>query len=128
MLHVLSLQRSDFDSDGDKIFPCRNGQQKQRGGLTYYQPDSNWVRIGLNVKEKYDEGKNDWLKSDGSAEEWAIGFHGSSEQGTKGIAQSREFWVSGSGQAYRESIDSNCLSDNKGKNVEREHTLQRRLE
>ena len=116
LLHVLSLQKADFDSDGDISFPTSSGQQKTRGGLDYYQPNSDWIRIGLNVKGKYDDGNNDWLKNDGSSGEWAIGFHGSSEQGTRGIAKSRQIWVGGRGQACSNAVDVNRLSDKKDQN------------
>ena len=45
--------------------------------MDYNQPGTPWIRIGLNVRKKYDNENDDWLKMDGkSPGEWAVAFHG----------------------------------------------------
>ena len=113
LLHVLSLKKSDFDPQGDFEFPSPAGLLLTRGGLDYHQPNSNWIRVGLRVATRYDGGNDDWLKS-GNKNEWAVGFHGSDEAGTRAISQTRNFKVDGNGQRYRFDIDANELSDRIG--------------
>ena len=104
----------DFDSAGDIRFPHKFGDKQIRGGIDYYQPNSNWVRVGLRVLGRYDDGNDDWLQMDGNPNEWAVGYHGSSEEGTKAIAQTRQFLVNGDRQKFNSSLDMNELSDKKG--------------
>ena len=80
LIHVLGLREIDFDSAGDFKFPSGNGDKQMRGGMPYYQPNSNWTRIGLRVRRRYDNGNDDWLKMDGNPHEWAVGFHGSTKK------------------------------------------------
>ncbi len=84
------------------------------GVLKYYQPDWNWVRVGLKCLQLYGDGNEDWLAMNGNAREWAVGFHGSSNKGTENIAKTRQF-KKGSGQAHKSSKDVNTLSDSCGK-------------
>ena len=114
LLHVLRLRTSDFDSRGDFEFPLANGDRQVRGGLVYHQPNSNWIRVGLRVRGRYDGGNDDWILMDGNANEWAVGFHGSSEKGTRSISQTRQFKVTGKRQVYSTRTDNNYLSDRKG--------------
>eukprot|EP00475_Leptophrys_vorax_P041536 TRINITY_DN78307_c0_g1_i1.p1 TRINITY_DN78307_c0_g1~~TRINITY_DN78307_c0_g1_i1.p1 ORF type:complete len:438 (-),score=88.39 TRINITY_DN78307_c0_g1_i1:64-1377(-) len=72
---VLSLSPSDFDVRGDFHFPCPDGEQQWRGGSTYYQPSSEWKRVGLRVTDIYPDG-NGWLSMNGQEAEWAVAFHG----------------------------------------------------
>ena len=111
---MLRLRTSDFDSRGDFEFPLAKGDRQVRGGLVYHQPNSNWIRVGLHVRGRYDGGNEDWIMMNGNANEWAVGFHGSSEDGTRSISQTRQFKVTGSGQAYSTYTDINHLSDMKG--------------
>ena len=121
LIHVLGLREIDFDSAGDFKFPSGNGDKQMRGGMPYYQPNSNWTRIGLRVRRRYDNGNDDWLKMDGNPHEWAVGFHGSTKKSTSDIAHTRPFWVRQGGfwvrqggQAYETDKDVNSLSDKKG--------------
>ena len=112
---VFKLKPSDFDSRGDFEFPCSGGDIQRRGGMEYKQPSSEWVRVGLSVKGKYDNGNDDWLMMNGNPGEWAVGFHGSSTPDrNRGIASSREIRP-GDRQRCSGYIDINELSDNKGK-------------
>ncbi len=57
-------------------FKFKKGQTYRRGGLDYYQPSAPWERDGLKVKNKYDNGNNEWLAMNGNPNEWAVSFHG----------------------------------------------------
>ena len=111
---MLRLRTSDFDSRGDFEFPLANGDRQVRGGLIYHQPNSNWIRVGLRVRRRYDGGNDDWIMMNRNANEWAKGFHGSSEDGTRSFSQTRQFKVTESGQAYSTHTYINDLSDRKG--------------
>ena len=71
---ILELTKKDLDTKGNFIFT--EGSLQKRGGFPYYQPSAPWKRIGLNVKSKYDNENDDWLKMDGNEREWAVAFHG----------------------------------------------------
>ena len=114
LIHLLLLKKEDFDTAGDFRFPNENGDEQKRGGMTYYQPNSNWIRLGLRVKGRYDNGNDDWLMMNGNPREWAVAFHGSKETGTREIAQSRIFLTSGERQVYKTDKDVNELSDQRG--------------
>lgn len=47
-----------------------------RGGIHYFQPGAPWLRRGLSVASKYDEGNDQWLSMDCNPNEWAVAFHG----------------------------------------------------
>ena len=49
----------------------------------------------------------------GNDNEWAVGFHGSTQEGTKAITQSR-LLKAGGGQAFQSATDTNKLSDRAG--------------
>ena len=110
----MALKKEDFDTAGDFRFPNENGEEQKRGGMPYYQPNSNWIRLGLRVKGRYDDGNDDWLMMNGNPREWAVGFHGSDQDGTRAIAQSRIFLTSGKGQVHEMREDINELSDQRG--------------
>ena len=114
LIHILALKEEDFDTAGHFRFPKENGDEQERGGMPYYQPNSNWIRLGLRVKGRYDNGNDDWLTKNGNPREWAVAFHGSTEAGTRAIAQSRIFLTSGPGQIHAHCQDVNELSDQKG--------------
>ena len=71
---ILELTKKDLDTKGN--FTFEEGGVYKRGGFDYYQPSAPWKRIGLNVKSKYDNGNDDWLKMNGNPREWAVAFHG----------------------------------------------------
>jgi hypothetical protein len=48
----------------------------KRGGLVYNQPSAPWIRFGLKVTDKYDNGDKEWLSKRGTPNEWAVAFHG----------------------------------------------------
>ena len=51
------------------------GENETRGGEPYIPP-KGWIRYGLNVLGKYDNGNDDWLAYDNRAGEWCIAYHG----------------------------------------------------
>ena len=67
----------------DKELFCGSGHNltgkwahgESRGGRPYNPPDG-WIGFGLNVINKYDNGNNDWLASDGRPGEWCVAYHG----------------------------------------------------
>ena len=111
---VLQLKPEDLDPSGDNDFAFSKDTKRMRGGMDYKQPSGNWIRVGLRVKGRYDNGNNDWLARNGNPREWAVAYHGSrSLAGNQGIATSREI-KSGERQAFQYDEDVNPLSDNKG--------------
>ncbi|XP_075261746.1 uncharacterized protein LOC142353397 [Convolutriloba macropyga] len=110
---ILSLKKEDFDSRGDIDFPNSQGDKQLRGKLDYFQPDSDWIRVGLRCWDRYDNGNNDWVLMNDNDNEWAVGFHGSTQEGTKAITQSR-LLKAGGGQAFQSATDTNKLSDKAG--------------
>ncbi|XP_075262213.1 uncharacterized protein LOC142353748 isoform X2 [Convolutriloba macropyga] len=126
LMSVLSLKKEDFDPRGDFKFPNSRGHIQIRGKMEYFQPNSDWVRVGLRCcdrnqpsshlffRRRYDNGNNDWLRMDRNKNEWAVGFHGSTQEGTQSVTQTRVF-KAGQRQLYSNDIDTNKLSDNFGR-------------
>ena len=56
-----------------------------RGGKEYFPPGENWVGYGLKVLNQYDNGNNDWIDCNGNKNEWAVAYHGTSENAVKPI-------------------------------------------
>ena len=68
-----------------------DGTKYYRGGKLYYRP-YGWMRYGLKVLGKYDNGDNTWLGEDGirtksSAGEWPVSYHGTGIHEGCSIAQ-----------------------------------------
>ncbi len=60
--------------------------------IDYFQPPQGMFRVGLNVKNRYDNGDQTWLSMNAGGKEWAVGFHGvgnsnNHSQATLGITQ-----------------------------------------
>ena len=67
-----------LDSNGN-IINWENIDKKQKiGGFDFYPP-IGWIGLGLNVKEKYDNGNDDWLGCNNSKNEWAVAYHAISD-------------------------------------------------
>lgn len=58
-----------------------------RGGLPYYPP-KGWMRFGLDVTNKYNDGNDAWLSKNGSEGEWAVAYHGTTYSNVKSITTS----------------------------------------
>ena len=74
-----------LDSRGDNKDDSRWGYCELRGGEEYIPP-VGWMRFGLRVFDKYDNGDNDWLSYDNRDGEWCIAYSGLSGF-TKGYEQ-----------------------------------------
>ena len=58
---------------------------EKRGHVEYFPPDNNWVGYGLKVWDQYDNKNNDWIGMNGNDNEWAVAYHGTSENAVKPI-------------------------------------------
>ena len=72
---MLRLCRADFDANLDLEFPTKEGQIQNRGDFSYHQPSCDWLRVGLNVKGRYEN--DDWMGTSGGHGEWVVAYHGS---------------------------------------------------
>ena len=66
-----------------------DGLVYMRGGEVYHRP-YGWNRIALNVNGKYAD--DEWLgpigvRQESTDEEWPVSYHGTGEDGAKGIAE-----------------------------------------
>lgn len=85
IIETIRLNRSMLDSRGDNKDDSRWGYCELRGGEEYIPP-VGWMRFGLRVFDKYDNGDNDWLSYDNRDGEWCIAYSGLSGF-TKGYEQ-----------------------------------------
>jgi hypothetical protein len=57
-----------------------DGSIMRRGPKTnsqnYYQPPSEWFRIGLKVDVKFNEDIDKWLAMNQNDDEWWVAYHG----------------------------------------------------
>ena len=67
------LSKNMLDNRGNRESGWGVGEK--RGGHNY-EPPVGWKGYGLNVFDKYDGGKNDWLDFNNNPNEWAIAYHG----------------------------------------------------
>lgn len=79
----LTLNMLDEEGNRDPKDWAKPGER--RGGLEYFPPDSNWIGYGLKVKGLYDNKNNDWIGMNGNPNEWAVAYHGTSENAIKPI-------------------------------------------
>ena len=69
--------------------------------------------FGLNVKDRYDNGNNDWLDYHNNKNEWYIAYHGTEGNAFKGILDPMGVGLrSGRRQNYKSSNNSNILNNN----------------
>ena len=57
-----------------------NQNIRKRGGEDYIPPSNEWIGIGLNVKDKYDNGNNTWLGNENKSGEFAVAYIGVDEK------------------------------------------------
>ena len=96
------------------------GEGEKRGEHDY-NPPKGWKGYGLNVYDKYDGGKNDWLDYDNNPNEWAIAYHGvgrasSNPEKIAGLIAKTGFKV-GANQIYENDDDLFHLGKKVGKGV-----------
>ena len=105
----MKLCKGDFDSSTDEEYKGKGGKAVKRGGLDYYEPSSEWFKVGLNVSDRYEN--DDWLGKADQSEEWAFGYHGSTFAGNPEISSKRKFKTFGERQHHRHDRDINRLRD-----------------
>lgn len=114
------LNADNLDNKGDKVGLWST--EEKRGGMDYFPP-KGWIAFGINVKDKYDNGDNDWLADDGNKNEWAVAYHGirtklsiTLEEAVNSIITSGEFKTTNS-QEYYDDEDVNHNGKKVGKGV-----------
>ena len=75
IIETIRLNKSMLDSRGDNKDDSNWGYNELRGGEAY-NPPVGWIRFGLKVFGKYDNGNNDWLSFDNRDGEWCIAYSG----------------------------------------------------
>ncbi|CAF1246241.1 unnamed protein product [Adineta steineri] len=73
--NFFGLPSSVFTNKGDLRYCNEEPIKLTRGKWDYYTPFKGWIRYGLDV-EKFGTSGSQWLTCDGTAGEWAVGFHG----------------------------------------------------
>jgi hypothetical protein len=91
-----------------------------RGGEEYFSPGDNWIGYGLKVLDQYDNKNNDWIAMNGNKNEWAVAYHGTSEDAVKPICKKEGKFYStvkegAKRQALKNYIDMNEKSMNYNK-------------
>lgn len=84
ILEACKLTLSMLDNRGNRR-PDEWPKNGVRGGMKYFPPDNNWVGYGLRVLNEYEN--NDWIAMNGNQNEWAVAYHGTSEEAVKPICQ-----------------------------------------
>jgi hypothetical protein len=69
----------------------------ERGGLPYEAPEG-FMRYGLKVRGRFDNGNDTWLGKSNLPGEWVVAYHGTRPEFVKGIAESP--LAAGGAQAY----------------------------
>ncbi|KAJ8003898.1 hypothetical protein DPEC_G00153170 [Dallia pectoralis] len=100
-------EASFFDRQYDYDFTRVSDNKPYWRGDEEYKRPCGWTRIALKVLDKY--GDNIWLgpngiRTESIAGEWPVSYHGTSEDGAKGIIQSN--YRAGDRQLYGRGIYS----------------------
>ena len=74
MIEALQISPEILDKRGNRFKGW--GINEIRGGEKYLPPLNGWIGIGLKVKNKYDNGNNDWLGHKNKKGEYAVGYIG----------------------------------------------------
>lgn len=67
-------ERELFDFRYNEAWPMDQDVNTERRGGVLYRAPRGWKRFALNVKGRYPD--DDWLRMDGSPDEWAVAYHG----------------------------------------------------
>ena len=73
MFDSCKLLRKHLDSRGNRSDGWGIGEKR---GNKPYDPPIGWTGIGLNVKDRFDDGNNDWIGMCNSKNEWCVAYHG----------------------------------------------------
>ena len=74
IISFCKLGKDLLDSKGNR-FDNVWGFDEKRGNIPY-NPPYEWIGIGLNVLDKYDNGDNTWIGKKNIKGEWAVAYHG----------------------------------------------------
>ena len=108
-LEYCILDSKHLDSRGDCDFTnvVDGGSKHMRGGYPYNRP-YGWKKVGLRVKDKYDNDK--WLVNNNKGKgEWAITYHGTGKECFNPICE--EGYKIGPRDAYGKGIYSSPKID-----------------
>ena len=111
ILKECELNIYNLDSRGNKINGWSIGEK--RGGFNYLPP-MDWTGFGLKVLDRYDN--NDWLGNNGNENEWAVVYHGFSDDKILKYFFRTGFAMSVR-QIYWNDEDSNHLGNKVGKGI-----------
>jgi hypothetical protein len=102
-LSRLPVYQETLDPRWNRDFsdPSQVVKNTQRAGFPYYPPEG-WMRFGLNVSGRFDDGDDTWLSHSNRSGEWAVAYHGTSYRNVKGILT--EALCSGPNNAYGKGI------------------------
>ena len=74
LFEIAKISNNIFDKKGNKQWKNTSNNEKLiRGGLKYIQP-FGWIGIGLNVKDKFDDGNNNWIDKNNEKGEYAVAY------------------------------------------------------
>ena len=74
ILDTIQINPELLDKRLDKIW--KKNKNEKRGGYDYIQPQKDWIGIGLNAYDKYDDGNNTWLDFRNIDGEYAVAYSG----------------------------------------------------
>jgi len=99
---VTALPEDLFDFQYNKDYRDWSGPSTEtRGGIEYHVP-KGWKRFSCRVKNKYGS-DNRWLRLDGGEGEWAVAYHGTTEDALVPIIDGG--LKAGAAQMYKSSKD-----------------------
>ena len=73
-IDILQISTDILDKNGNRYKGW--GINEKRGGEKYIPPLNDWVGLGLKVKDKYDNGNNNWLDYRNKPGEYAMAYIG----------------------------------------------------
>jgi hypothetical protein len=84
----LQINPKSFDRQWNRDFrvPGNCPQGEKRGGLPYYAP-AGFIRFGLNVAGRFDNGNDTWLGMSNVPGEWAVFYHGTARHSVTAITE-----------------------------------------
>ena len=85
---VLRLCKADFDASLDLEYESEKGELHIKGGFNYHEPSREWLRVGLNVRGKYENDK--WMGESEEEGEWIVAYYGSKTLSGWGMGYQKE--------------------------------------
>ena len=112
ILGACKLTLDMLDSRGNQLSGGWAKPGEKRGGVEYFPPDSTWVGYGLRVWDQYDNANNDWIGMNGNINEWAVAYHGTTENAVKPICSQNGKFFSSYAEGARGQKCKNCKNAN----------------